>query len=63
MQPNQQYLPTKHAIIQEAEAGENVVVAAVPGRRIRVIAYNFMSNGAVNVKWQSGRPTSAGSPI
>jgi len=52
-QGNTPLLP-KFAIIQEASSGDNEVVAAVTGKKIRVLAYNFMSNGAVNAKWRSG---------
>lgn len=44
----------KHAIIAAAATGANSIVAAVSGKRIKVLAYNFTSNGAVNAKFQSG---------
>lgn len=46
-------IPVKHAVIDVTSSGNNVVVAAVPGKRILVMAYNYVSNGAVNVHWRS----------
>ena len=40
-------------IIAESSSGDNEVVAAQAGYKIRVLAYNFTSNGAVNAKWRS----------
>ena len=42
------------ASIAASGNGNNTVVAAVTGKKIRVLAYNFMANGTVNAKWQSG---------
>lgn len=39
--------------IAVSSSGNNEVVAAVAGYRIRVLAYNFMSAGAVNAKWRT----------
>lgn len=47
-------LVPKFAIIQEAGSGDNEVVALVSGKKIRVLAYNFVASGAVNAKWRSG---------
>lgn len=44
----------KYAIIQENGSGDNEVVPLVASKRIKVVAYNFMSAGAVNAKWRSG---------
>lgn len=44
-------LTPKFAAIQLSATG--TVVAAVTSKKIRVLAYNFMANGSVNVKWQS----------
>lgn len=42
------------AAISAASNGNNTLVAAVTGKKIRVVAYNFMANGTVNAKFQSG---------
>lgn len=41
------------AAIAASASGDNVVVAAVPGRRIRVLAVWLSANGTVNAKFQS----------
>lgn len=43
----------KFAKIAAAGSGNNTLVTAVTGRRIRVLAYNLIGNGAVNAKFQS----------
>lgn len=47
-------LVPKFAKIAAAGSGDNTIVAAVSGKKIRVLAYNFMSAGTVNAKFQSG---------
>jgi hypothetical protein len=47
-------LPVLHGIIQEGTSGDNELVAGVADYEILVLAYNYMTNGAVNVKWRSG---------
>jgi hypothetical protein len=44
----------KHAAIVASASGATEIVAAVAGKRIVVLAYNYMSAGTVNAKWQSG---------
>ena len=39
------------AVIACSAAGNNEIVAATVGKKIRVLCYNFMGNGAVNAKW------------
>lgn len=46
-------IPVKHALIDANSSGNNLVVAAVTGKRILVLAYNYVSNGAVNAHWRS----------
>lgn len=41
------------ATLTASASGATTVIAAVGGKRIRVIAYDFMANGTVNVKFQS----------
>lgn len=43
----------KRFIITASASGNTAVVAAVAGKKIRVISFNFVANGTVNVKWQS----------
>lgn len=47
-------LTPKYAVISASSSGNNTIVAAVTSKKIRVIAYNFIANGSVNVKFQSG---------
>jgi hypothetical protein len=46
-------LTPKFALISASSSGATTVVAAVAGKRIRVLRWSLSSNGAVNVKWQS----------
>lgn len=46
-------LTPKFAVITASSSGATTVVAAVGGKRIRVLKWSLSSNGAVNVKWQS----------
>lgn len=41
------------AVVSVASSGNNEIVAAVSGRRIRVLGYVIVSSGAVNAKWRS----------
>lgn len=41
------------AKIDISSSGANTVVAAVAGRRIKVLGYTLVAAGAVTVKWQS----------
>jgi hypothetical protein len=53
------YLPTPpaYAAIAVSASGDTTLVAAVPGLRIVLLAYNYMANGTVNAKWKSGAGT------
>lgn len=44
----------KHANIAASSSGNNTVVAAVSGKQIWVLEVVLISNGLVNVKFQSG---------
>ena len=46
--------------IATAASGATEIVAAVTGKKIRVICYNYMANGTVNVKWQSASTDKTG---
>lgn len=52
--PAMQALTPLFAAISASSNGNNTIVAAVTGKKIRVLAYNLMSNGTVNAKFQSG---------
>ncbi len=43
-----------HVVVKRVRNVNNTLVAAVTSNKIRVLAYNFISNGAVNAKFQSG---------
>lgn len=47
-------LVPKYAKIAASSSGANTLVAAVNPKKIRVLAYTFIANGTVNVKFQSG---------
>jgi hypothetical protein len=47
-------LVPKFAAIAVSASGNNTLVAAVTSKKIRVLAYNFIANGSVNAKFQSG---------
>lgn len=44
----------KFAAIAVSGSGNNTLVAAVTGKKIRVLQYTLMAAGAVNAKFQSG---------
>lgn len=46
-------LTPKFAKIVASASGASQVVAAVGGKKIRVLRWSLVCNGAVNVKWQS----------
>jgi hypothetical protein len=47
-------LTPKHAAISASQAGSNVLVAAVPGKQIRVLQYVLVAAGAVGAEFRSG---------
>jgi hypothetical protein len=47
-------LTVKYAAIAASASGNNTVVAAVAGKKIRVLAYTLVANGTVTAKFQSG---------
>jgi len=49
--------PSSFAAIDASLAGDTTVVAAVAGRRIRVVKYSFLCAAAVTVRWKSGAGT------
>lgn len=50
-------LVPKYAAIAVSASGDNTIVAAVSGKRLLVLQYNYMANGTVNTKWKSGAST------
>lgn len=50
----------RFAVIAASSANNNELVAAVPGFIIRVVAYNYVVNAAVNVAFRSGATTVIG---
>lgn len=44
----------KFATISASTSGNNTLIAAVTGKKIRVLAVAFMANGTVNAKFQTG---------
>lgn len=47
-------MAAQYAPIAVSSSGNNTIVAAVTGKRIRVLAYTLIANGTVNAKFQSG---------
>lgn len=43
----------KYAAIAVVGSGDNTIVTAVAGKRLLLLQYNYMANGAVNVKWRT----------
>lgn len=50
----------RFAVITVSGNGNNEVVAAVAGKIIRVMGYNYMANGTVNAKWRSANTDISG---
>src|SRR5262245_53502402 len=46
--------PVQNVAVSVATSGNNTAVAAVTGRKIRVLAWSFVADGAVTWKFQSG---------
>lgn len=44
----------KYAVIDAATLGDNTIVAAVTGKKIRVLAAFIVASGAVTVRFESG---------
>jgi hypothetical protein len=44
----------KYAVISGASSGDNTVVAAVTGKKIRVLSFFLVAAGAVTVRFESG---------
>ena len=47
-------LTPKFAVIDAATSGDNTLVAAVTGKKLRVLSLFLVSAGAVNVRFESG---------
>lgn len=54
MTVSQQPYQVKYAVIDHASSGDNTLVAAVTGKKIRVLAYTLIASGAVTVRFESG---------
>lgn len=50
----------QYADVADASSGANEIVAAVTGKRIRVLSYVLSASAAVNAKWQSGSTDKTG---
>jgi hypothetical protein len=51
---NQTIYPVKTAFSNPAASGDNVVVAAVAGKKVLIIEYDLIANGAVNAFFKDG---------
>jgi hypothetical protein len=45
--------PIKEAVISASSSGDNTLVAAVTGKRIRVLQFTLVAAGAVTVRFES----------
>lgn len=43
----------QYAVIDDATSGNNTIVAAVTGKKIRVLGYVLVAGGAVNARFES----------
>lgn len=50
----QRYPNVKYAVIDAATSGDNTIVAAVTGKKIRVLSYVLVSAGTVTARFESG---------
>lgn len=50
----------KFVVINASLTGDNTIVAAIVGRKIRVVNYTLISAGAVTVTWKSGATAISG---
>lgn len=50
----------RHAVIDCSSSGSNTIVAAVPGRILRVLSYVVVANAAVVATWKSGSTSISG---
>jgi hypothetical protein len=50
-------MAVQSAPIDTATNGDNIIVAAVTGKRIRVLGYVIVVNAAVACRWKSGAST------
>lgn len=46
--------PIKFAVVSASSSGDNQIVAAVSGAKIKVLSAVLVSSGTVSVKWRSG---------
>jgi hypothetical protein len=53
-------LTPKFAVIAASSAGATAVVAAVTGKKVRVLSYALLAAADVNVKWQSAASDRSG---
>jgi hypothetical protein len=53
MEPQFGYDTIKRAVVNAAAAGDNAIVAAVAGKKLRVLALHLNAAGAVNAKLKS----------
>lgn len=53
-------LTPKYVVISCGSSGTNNLIAAVTSKKLRILAYNFIANGSVNVKFQSD---AGGTPV
>ena len=53
MHPGESIAKIKFAVIDKAGSGDNELIAAVAGKKLRVLAYVLVSGGTVTVRFES----------
>lgn len=53
-------MSVKYAVINASASGDNTVIAAVPGKILRLLGYSASAAGAVTATWKSGSTAISG---
>ncbi len=56
-------MSVKYAVVNATASGDNTVIAAVAGKKLRVVGYSTASAGTVTVKWKSGASVDLSGPM
>lgn len=53
----------KFAVINATSSGDNVIVAAVPNQKIRVLAFTALTSVNTTIQWKSGASVDISGPL
>lgn len=56
-------MSVKYAVINASASGNNTIISAVTGKKIRVLGYTHTASTAVIVTWKSGTTTAISGPM